>query len=439
MKRSLIKLIKNMTNSSDFNDPWVANYLKKHPEFELNETLINEIKLLDCDVKYKARFFISLIKFYSVRYSLYKEIFMMLICVEGTNRINYENFIPEWLELYEVVCDDEFPHYKPIIRGKNFTEIIDEAVKIYSASNTDNTTKNIEEMFAALKVRSARKNIVEFAKEISKLEGKELEEFYSVNYDFGINDDFDRTLIHLLVCETAFSDQDLINIISKLLYLGMLPKYKTYSYEDDFICLAVEYGQSSYFIKEIIKKTYEICGFLPDERIFDLILEKPLYDALEIYKLLYSYGFTLFKEEFNSYSHNEQFAFQTSWGKNNYEEAQELTKLTKIQCIITDLINGLKRKYKIEDTFKEKLDIDDFDNYILIEQVCNISGELWENFSILWANTIIENRNNSINSINTEITANEAIDALKTILYNSTEFINNKLDEQKNKIMTYKK
>ena len=439
MKRSLIKLIKSMTNSSDFNDPWVANYLKKHPEFELNETLINEIKLLDCDVKYKARFFISLLKAYSIPYSLYKEIIMMLICIEGSNRINYKNFIPEWLELYRVICDNNFPHYKPLVRGKNLTEIMDEAVKKYCAIHTNEQSEYIEETLAALKVRSARRNVVEFAKEISKLEGKELEEFYSVNYDFGINDDFNRTLIHLIVCETVFSDQDLINIVSKLLSLGILPKSKIYSYEDDFICLAVENGQSSYFIKEIIKKTYEICGFLPNESIFDLILDKPLYDVLGIYKLLYSYGFTLFKDDFNSYSHNDQFAFQTSWGKNNYEEAQELTKLTKIQCIITDLINGLKCKYKIEDNFKEKLDIDDFDNYILIEQVCNISGELWENFSILWANTIIESRKNSINIVTDEITANEAIDALKTILYNSTEIINNKLDEQKNKIITYKK
>ena len=38
MKRSLIKLIKSMTNSSDFNDPWVANYLKKHPELDSSLT-----------------------------------------------------------------------------------------------------------------------------------------------------------------------------------------------------------------------------------------------------------------------------------------------------------------------------------------------------------------------------------------------------------------
>ena len=439
MKRSLIKLIKSMTNASDFNDPWVANYLKKHPEFELNETLINEIKLLDCDVKYKARFFISLLKAYSIPYSLYKEIIMMLICIEGSNRINYKNFIPEWLELYEVVCDDKFPHYKPLIRGRNFTEIMDEIVKIYSVINTDGASKNIEEMFAALKVRSARKNIIEFAKEISKLEGKELEDFYFINYDSGLHDHHNTTLLHLLVCEHEFSDQDLINIVSKLLYLGISPKIKNSSDDYDFICFAIQGGQSSNFIKGLITKTYEICNFLPDENIFGLILEKPQYDVLEIYKLLYSYGFTLFNEEFNSYFHTEEFVSQSKWGQNNYEEAQELNRLLKIQCIITDLINTLKINHSIEEKFKEKLDIDDFNIYLLIEQVSNISGELWENFSILWANTIIESRKNSINIVTDEITANEAIDALKTILYNSTEIINNKLDEQKNKIMTYKK
>lgn len=443
MKRSLIKLINGMTGSYEFDKPRINNYLTKNPNFVLDVSLIEEIKNLDCKIDKKVLFYDALLNSeytYSITSNLCALIIITLVYDEGVNNIAYKRFLDEnslinLLRFYGSVIDAKFSVFMLIEENKNFTEVLTEIVEKYSASNS--LSKNVQERFENLKVKAVRENVFDFARNIYRLEGKDLEEFYEVNYNFGKYDLNDKTLLHLLVEKKVLSEEKLINIISKLLYLGVDPSKKD-RVDGDFLCIAVAHKYSSYFLKEIIKLSAQY-NFIPDETIFYELLDNQNSYVLEIYKLLCEHGFTLFDQEFNSYSYEDEFVFDTEWGSANYSEAVELSSLTRNQCIVTDVINSLKKTYKLEENFKEKINFDDYSIYPLIEHVYTLTDELWENFSETWVNAITKNRNNSVNVLKDEITVEEAIDALKILLFDFTEQISNNLDEQKTKIIAYKK
>lgn len=125
----------------------------------------------------------------------------------------------------------------------------------------------------------------------------------------------------------------------------------------------------------------------------------------------------------------------------NSEQLDELTISAlaneEVDLFIDKLINN---GYKIEDNFNKKIFVNrnDFNNILV--RVKDIIGNYSTNcFSDLWFETIVENRNNSINKINDRVTVGEVLEGLRKLANDSVNILNNDIDNQKNKIMEYKK
>ncbi len=259
-----------------------------------------------------------------------------------------------------------------------------------------------------------------------KLKEKIIEYYGDINYKDDVG-----TLLHRCYFGNS-SLKEISMMTKKLLEIGVNPNILSrdgYS----FVTLAIEGSKGDNdFIYTVINEALKYGFDVNNDRE---ILSRLFYNTTDISKnlnLILDNGLDVsgfdIKEIINS-----------PWKKENFKEINLIISYVYNSQIIDYIMNKLLNEgYRLEEYFFLKFYKSSNDVNDILEKIRKLSSlDSIEEFSDLWISTIIANRNNSVNVNNEEITAIEAVRALKLLLNNLIIKFNTDIQDWENKVLIY--
>lgn len=309
-------------------------------------------------------------------------------------------------------------------------------VSIITEHLLDNCTSDedktlVTSLFKELKLKLYEKDFYGFINNLDELDKDNVKDKIFELYDnpnyFGKN----GTLLHYCILSSCDLDTKL-DMIKILLELGVNPNTLNLN-ETSFISLAIKNNsEDNEFLYNIIVEALKY-GF--DVNVDAMILPWLLHYSTNVSKILN----LLFENGLDLTKFNKKEIDDFGWKQENFKEVEMIYSYIDNYEIIFGMINKLNdEKYRLEDNFFSKLYKNSTNVNDVLEKISRLSSlENPLEFSNLWCDTIIENRNNSINFTDEEITVKEAISALKNIIDTFVSNLNNDIQEWENKIHIY--
>ncbi len=440
MDKKVSRILNKMGN--DFNK---NKKLKAGRFFSVSEEVINSVINADCDVIKKLDFLTILFTvkaeetysfiFHNTHLSVSLVSRLIHYNIELSDDVTYDiNLYDKLIRFCDCLCTHRYNFLYEYFENRSTFQIIKEITNevLLNVDNQDDKNEVVE------KFNSFRKRLyrIDFTKYFVKknidldnevLKKEILDCFGDINYC-----DSDGTLLHR--CSESYADEITnFKMTKKLLEVGVDPNVLrrngvTFLYE-----LISYFEYRTDLLYEIIAEATKYGFDVNNEKELLNILFRYIDISNDLLNLLFDNGLEVTIDDVNGI---KERVFKTV----NIEQLELLTNYINNKEVVNSLINYLQnRTYTIEKDFLKNIytNCSEF-NTILNKIQCMMSINTSDCFSDLWANTIIENRNNCVNNIVDEITISEALEALKTLANNSVKEINTDIDNQKNKIIVYK-
>lgn len=342
------------------------------------------------------------------------------------------NTYKELINFFKLIFDQGYNFYIECEDEINTIGIASVITKHLSDNcSSDEDKALVTSLFNELKLKLYEKDFYGFINNLDELdkayvEDKIFELYDNPNY-FGKN----GTLLHYCILSSCNFDTKL-DMIKILLELGVNPNTLNLN-ETSFISLAIKNNsEDNEFLYNIIVEALKY-GF--DVNVDAMILPWLLHYSTNVSKILN----LLLENGLDLTKFNKKEIDDFGWKQENFKEVEMIYSYIDNYEIIFGMINKLNdEKYRLEDNFFSKLYKNSANVNDVLEKISRLSSlENPLEFSNLWCDTIIENRNNSINFTDEEITVKEAISALKNIIDTFVSNLNNDIQEWENKIHIY--
>lgn len=440
MDKKVSKVLNKMEN--DFNK---NKKLKVGKIFSVSEEVIDAVINADCDVIKKFDFLTILFTvkadetysfiFHNTHQSVSLISRLIHYNIELSDDVIYDiNLYDKLIRFCDCLCNYRYNFLYEYFENRSTFQIIKEITNevLLNVDNHDDKNKVVEK-FNSFKKRLYRIDFTKyFVKKNIDLDNEVLKKeildcFGDINYC-----DSDGTLLYR--CSEAYTDEiTKFKMTKKLLEVGVDPNVLrsngvTFLYE-----LISSFQYRTDLLYEIIAEATKYGFNVNNEKELLNMLFRYIDISNDLLNLLFDNGLEVTIDDVNGI---KERVFKTV----NTEQLELLINYINNKEVVNLLINYLQnRAYAIENDFLKNIytNCSEF-NTILNKIQCMMSINTSDDFSDLWANTIIENRNNCVNNIVDEITISEALEALKTLANNSIKQINCDIDNQKNKIIVYK-
>lgn len=431
-------LISRMSDKRDNWDLISSSSLCIKPDF-YSPDLMKEIKNLNCNVDNKLMFMNTLFRKYNHKMSQLFSKHIDEFVMDFTEFISNEFITKEvsdlndYYLLYSTLKALELFDFNYFVDGYNNCNILEYIEKInYNLSEIDN---EILVKFKDLVIYIYDSAFDQLAEKIITLPDSDVKTFIEYVYgDINYVDDRGSLLHRALRCK--IDDDTCLELVKKLLSLGVDPSATDY-YKYNIIQCAIYNHNDEDFICKLIEETskydYKIKSRQNSNKdVIATLLDNGNINLLKILDMLTDIGFKI--DDLNLINIKE-----SKWGQSHLDEIERVKCFAAIKCDFINLKVELedKQNYQTENNFAEKIDGLEVKFSDTVRKVKNIVG--YGEFYFYWANAITENRNKSINHVDGKVTLDEALEALRSIVDNFTKEINNEINEQKNKILNYKK
>lgn len=440
MDKKVSKLLNKMGNDFNKNKKLTASRF-----FSVSEEVINSVINADCDVIKKLEFLTTLFTvkaeetysfiFHNTRLSVSLISRLIHYNIELSDDVTYDiNLYDKLISFCECLCNYRYNFSYEYFENRSTFQIIKKITnEVFLFADTQEDKNEIIEKFNSFKKRLYRINFAKyFVEKYIDLDNKLLKKeilncFGDINYC-----DCDGTLLHWC-SKTNVDEITMFKMTKKLLEVGVDPNVLRSNGDTFLYNLISSFQYRTDLLYEIIAEATKYGFNVNNEKDLLDILFRYIDISNELLNLLFDSGLEVTIDDVNGI---KERTFKTV----NIEQLELLTNYINNKEIVDSLINHLQnRTYTIEKDFLKNIytNCSEF-NTILNRIQCMVSTNTSTCFSDLWANTIIENRNNCVNNIGEEITISEALEALKTLANTSVKEINNDIDNQKNKIIVYK-
>lgn len=442
MNRKILITMQRMSDNPAKNLIMASRIDSFDPSFNVSLDFIEDVINSKCRTIKKLRFLNLLFR---ARRAQAHELFIMNKeeCSELINKFIYKNIptgnvshdIKLYKELrdllntmYDIYYDFYIESYCNLSTIELFSNISDSLLE----NNLNKQERDfILTSFEELQLKLYDRNFGYFIKDNINLDNNKLKEKI-INYYGDINyKDEVGTLLHRCYFGNA-NLKEIGMMTKKLLEIGVNPNVLSrdgYS----FVTLAIEGSKGDNdFIYNIINEALKYGFDVNNDRE---ILSRLFYNTTDISKnlnLILDNGLDVsnfdIKEIINS-----------PWKKENFKEINLIISYVYNSQIIDYIMNKLiNEDYRLEEYFFLKIYKSSIDVNDILEKIRNLSSlDSVEEFGNLWVSTIIENRKNSVNVNNDEITAIEAVRALKLLLNNLIIKFNADIQDWENKVLIY--